>query len=193
MDALIDAIRYEGLDAEIVVVASNKQSQALERAKGFGIRTEFVSQKDMSKVEYDHALYSVLKPYSPDLILLVGYMRFLTKWFVEQFPNKIINIHPSLLPEFAGGMDMEVHEKVLKSGKKISGATLHFVDETPDGGPIIFQKQVEVSEDETLETLKEKVQAVEQELLVKAIGLFCEGKIRTMGNKVAIEGEPMLQ
>ena len=158
----------------------------MEREEGFGIPALFVDHNGRSKEEYDKALYEAINPHKPDLILLIGYLRFLTKWFVDKFPHRIINIHPSLLPEFAGGMDLNVHEAVLKAGKKKTGATLHFVDETPDNGPIIFQKEVAITEDETPETLKAKVQAVEQELIVRTVGLFSKGKIKVANNKVII-------
>ena len=186
MDALIDAIRYEGLDCEIVAVVCNKRCQALDRALGFGIRAILLESAGKSKEEYDKEIHAALEPFKPDLILLIGYMRFLTKWFVDKYPNKIMNIHPSLLPEFAGGMDLNVHEEVLKAGKKATGATIHFVDETPDGGPIIFQKEVKISDNETAETLKAKVQAVEQELIVKAVDLFSKGRIKVANGKAIV-------
>ena len=187
MDAIVDAIRYEGLDAQIAVVASNRKCPALDRAKGFGIPAHFVDPAGKTKEEYDKALYEAIAPYKPDLILLIGYMRFLTQWFVDKYGNRIMNIHPSLLPEFAGGMDLNVHEEVLKAGKSRSGATLHFVDETPDGGPIIFQKEVQIALGETPKTLKEKVQQAEGELIVKAVDLFGKGKIKVSDGKVTIQ------
>ena len=174
------------LDAEIVALAANKNCPALERARGFGIPALFVDAKGMDKEEYDRALYAALEPRKPDLIVLIGYMRFLTKWFVDRFPGRIVNVHPSLLPEFAGERDPGIYESILASGKARTGATIHLVDETPDGGPVISQKEVGIAEGETPETLKAKVQAVEQELLVKAVDLFSKGKVAVMGSKVVM-------
>jgi len=122
-----------------------------------------------------------------ELLLLIGYMRYLSKWFVGRYQNRIMNIHPSLLPAFAGGMDKNVHEAVLEHGAKITGCTLHFVDEGQDTGPIILQKAVEVGEDETVDTLKEKVQKAEQEIIVKGIMLFAAGKLAVKGRKVVVD------
>ena len=113
-------------------------------------------------------------------------MRIISKWFVEKYPAKIMNIHPSLLPDFAGGMDKDVHAEVLKSGVQETGCTLHFVDETVDGGPIILQKKVPIEKDETVETLKEKVQKAEQEVILEAIKLYGEGRLRVEQGKVEI-------
>lgn len=191
MDALVDAVRYDNLDAEIVAVASNKKCPALDRAQGFGIPALFVEQKGKDKEEYDKALYEALAPYKPDIILLIGYMRFLTKWFLGNFPDRVLNIHPSLLPDFAGEKDPGIYESILAAGRTKTGATLHIVDENPDHGPVIFQKEVAIVEGETPETLKAKVQAVEQELIVKAIGLFSRGKITVIDNKVLIENDEL--
>ena len=113
-------------------------------------------------------------------------MRWLSEWFVKEWKNKIINIHPSLLPNFAGGMDKDVHEEVLNSNVKKTGCTLHFVDESKDNGPIILQKEVNIDDNETIETLKEKVQKAEQEIILRGIKLFDEGKIKVDGGKVRI-------
>ncbi|GAG09531.1 unnamed protein product, partial [marine sediment metagenome] len=122
-----------------------------------------------------------------ELILLIGYMRFLSPWFVHRYENKIMNIHPSLLPAFAGGMDLDVHQAILDHGVKVTGATLHFVDEGADTGPIIQQKAIYIDEDETKETLKQKVQKAEQEIILKAIRLFANNKLRVEGRKVKIQ------
>jgi folate-dependent phosphoribosylglycinamide formyltransferase PurN len=113
-------------------------------------------------------------------------MRFLSPWFVNKYKNKIMNIHPSLLPKYAGGMDIDVHKEVLKNKEKITGATLHFADEGADTGPIIMQKEVNISKNETVDSLKDKVQKAEQEIIVKAIDLFEKKKIKVEGKKVRI-------
>ena len=113
-------------------------------------------------------------------------MRIISQWFVDKYRNKVMNIHPSLLPAFAGGMDKDVHAEVLKSGVKETGCTLHFVDETVDGGPIILQKKVPVEDNENVDSLKEKVQKAEQEIIIKAIRLYEQGRLKVEGNKVEI-------
>ncbi|MBI2130875.1 phosphoribosylglycinamide formyltransferase, partial [Candidatus Woesearchaeota archaeon] len=134
----------------------------------------------------DGEISGILDRHESDFILLIGYMRFLSPWFVNKYRWKILNIHPSLLPKFAGGMDIDVHRAVLDAGEKVSGCTLHFVDEGADTGPIIMQKEVTISENETPDTLKEKVQKAEQEVILKAIDLFDKGKIKVKGNHVVI-------
>ena len=120
-----------------------------------------------------------------DLILLIGYKRYVTKVLLDKYRYRIMNIHPSLLPAFPG-WDTEVHKTVLEYGCKVTGCTLHFVDENLDAGPIILQKAVEVDENDTVETLKEKVQKAEQEIILKGIRLFMEGKLKVEGRKVKI-------
>jgi phosphoribosylglycinamide formyltransferase 1 len=121
-----------------------------------------------------------------ELILLIGYMRFISKDFVEKWRNKIMNVHPSLLPKYAGGMDKNVHELVLKNKEKETGMTIHFVDEGADSGPIILQKKCIIAPDETVDTLKNKVQKLEGEGFIEAIKLFSEKKLKIVGNKVII-------
>ncbi len=144
--------------------------------------------KGRDREEFDRDIAKILDENGVELVLLIGYMRFLSKWFVSRYENRIMNIHPSLLPAFAGGMDLDVHEEVLKSGIKVTGATLHFVDEGADTGPIILQKEVPVEKGETKDTLKAKVQKAEQEIIIRAIRLFAEGKLRVEGRKVCILG-----
>ena len=121
-----------------------------------------------------------------DLILLIGYMRILSPYFCSEFAGRVWNIHPSLLPKHAGGMDTNVHEEVLRNKEKETGCTLHVVSEKVDGGQIIMQKKVRVLADDNADTLKERVQKAEQEVLVKAIKLFSKGKISVSGGKVRV-------
>ena len=188
MQAIIDAIGAKKLDANISVVISNKKdSYALERAKQHKIRAVFIGQKGREREEYDKEVAKELDRNNIDLILLIGYMRILSPWFVKKYKNKIMNIHPSLLPKYPGGMDLDVHKEVLKNREKITGATLHFVDESVDGGPIIMQKEVKIDQNETPDTLKAKVQKAEQEIIVKAIDLYEKGMIKVKGSEVLIE------
>ncbi len=187
LQAIIDAINSKKLNAAISVVVSNKQdAYALERARNHGIKAVFVEQKNKTREEFDKEVVKILDENKVDLILLIGYMRIISPWFVSRYKNRIINIHPSLLPKYAGGIDRDVHAEVLKNKEKITGATLHFVDESVDGGPIIMQKQVKIEKNETVDSLKEKVQKAEQEIILKAIDLFDKGRIRVEGKRVTI-------
>ena len=187
LQAVIDAIGSKQLNAKISVVISNKEdAYALERARKHNIEAVFIDSKGKEREDFDREVSKELEKNDVDLILAIGYMRILSPWFVSKYKNKIMNIHPSLLPEFAGGMDKDVHAEVLKSGVKETGCTLHFVDETVDGGPIILQKKVPVENNETIESLKAKVQKAEQEIIIKAIKLFDEGKINVDDGKVTI-------
>ena len=187
MQAIIDAIGAKELDARISVVISNKKdAYALERAAKHKIKAVFIEQKG-KREEFDNEVAKVLDQNKVDLVFLIGYMRILSPWFVKKFKNKIINIHPSLLPKYPGGMDLDVHTEVLKNKEKATGATLHFVDESVDGGPIIMQKEVRVEQNETPDTLKAKVQKAEQEIILKSIELYSQGKIRIEGKKVMIK------
>jgi len=188
MQAVIDAINSKKLNAVISVVVSNKaDAYALERAKNHNINSVFLEPKGKDRETYDKEISKVLEQNNVDLILLIGYMRFLSPWFVSKYKNRIMNIHPSLLPKYAGGMDRDVHAEVLKNNEKFTGATLHFVDEGADTGPIILQKKVKIEKNETIDSLKEKVQKAEQEIIVKAIDLYSRGKIKVEGKKVSVK------
>jgi len=188
LEGVIKAIKEGRLQAEIAVVISDrKNAYILERAKKYNIESIYISPaRFSSREEFDAAVSRQLKKRGVELILLIGYMRILSASFVNEWRNRIINIHPSLLPAFAGGMDLNVHEEVIKRGVKVTGCTLHFVDEGTDTGPIILQKAVDVDEEETPETLKAKVQQAEQEIIVKGLQLFYRGKLRVEGNRVKI-------
>ena len=185
--AIIDSINAKKLNAEISIFLSNKKdSYALKRARKHGINAVFVDATGKDRVDYDKEVAAHLDKNKVDLILLIGYMRILSPWFVRRYKGRIMNVHPSLLPAFSGGMDKGVHKEVLDYGCKVSGSTLHFVDESLDAGPIILQKSVEILETETVDSLKEKVQKAEQEIIVKGIDLLIRGKLRIDGRKVRI-------
>ena len=188
LEAIISAIISGSIMAEISVVISNKSSAyILQRAKLHNIRAIFLEPKGKSREEYDNEILFLLEELKIDLVLLIGYMRYLSKPFIDKYRNRIINVHPSLLPAFAGGIDRDVHNQVLEYGVKITGCTVHFVDDGQDTGPIILQKAVNVKENDTVETLKTKVQKAEQEILPLAIKLFIAGKLRIEGRKVYIK------
>lgn len=195
LQAIIDSIKSGKLYAEIVCVISNKRdAYILERARTNNIEAIFVDPKGLSREEYDRIIVEELEKRSPiDLILLIGYMRILSKVFIDKFRWKTLNIHPSLLPAFAGGMDLEVHKAVLDYGVKVTGCTLHFIDEGVDTGPILMQKVVEVSDDDTPLTLKAKVQQKEQEALIEAIKIFQEKIVKIEGRRVKILNDIKLE
>jgi phosphoribosylglycinamide formyltransferase-1 len=187
LQAIIDAIKNKKLDASIEIVISNKaDAYILERARNYKIPALFIEQKGKTREEFDREVMKVLDEKNVDLVLLIGYMRFISKEFVDKWRNRVMNVHPSLLPKFAGGMDKNVHQAVLDCGEKETGMTIHFVDEGADSGPIILQKKCKIDENETVDSLKEKVQKLEGEGFIEAIRFYAEGKIKVERNKVII-------
>lgn len=173
MQAIIDAIQNKTLAAKINLVVSNKQNAfILERARQNNLKTLFVDPKDSSRENYDQIISDSMRENAVDLIVLIGYMRILSKAFVNDWQNKIINVHPSLLPDFAGGMDINVHQHVINAGRKETGCTVHRVTEDIDAGPILVQKKCEVMLDDTVETLKKRVQQLEGQALIEAINII---------------------
>jgi phosphoribosylglycinamide formyltransferase 1 len=189
LQAIIDAIDTGKLiDVEISIVISNKEeAYILQRAEQYDIPALFISGKDRTREEFDTEVMRILDEKGIGLVLLIGYMRFISKGFVDKWSNKIMNVHPSLLPKYAGGMDKGVHETILAAGEKETGCTIHFVDEGADTGPIIIQKKCDIEFGETIDTLKEKVQKLEGIAFIEVIELFRDGKIKVIDNKVIIE------
>lgn len=193
LQALIDAqSRGELQNGKITfVLASNSGAYALKRAEKAGIESAVVSRKEYdSKEAYDVAVLKELENRNIDLIVLAGFLSILGSELVEKYRNKIINIHPSLIPLFCGDgfYGLKVHEAVLASGMKVTGATAHFVNEITDGGAIILQKVVPIEQGDTPEILQYRVMRLaEWEILPKAVSLFCMGKIKIEGNKTIIE------
>lgn len=171
LQAIIDAIESKKLDAKIEIVISNKSdAYILERAKIHNLPTICVpAVKGESREEYDQKLLNELSNRQIDLVLLIGWMRILSPVFINAFRDRILNVHPSLLPKFAGGMDLNVHEEVIKANETETGCTIHFVDESVDGGKIVLQKKCSVLPTDTADTLKEKVQKLEGEAFVEVI------------------------
>lgn len=181
LQAIIDEIKAGRLKAELACVVSNdRHCYALERARAQGFKTYWIDPKDHSRVEFDRELVKILKSENIDLIALAGYMRILTAYFIGEFRGKIINVHPALLPKYGGKhfYGDKVHEAVLKAGEKESGITIHFVEENVDAGPIILQKTCAVLTNDSVETLKARVQALEKEWYPKVIQEFADGKIK---------------
>lgn len=192
LQALIDAQSRGELGGQIVAVISSKAGvYALERAAKASIpgyvlpRKEFASNRDMTVSVVD-----LLKKLDIDLVVLAGCMIIFTEELVEAYPNAIMNVHPALIPAFCGPgyYGLHVHEEVLRYGVKLSGATVHFVSEECDGGPIIAQKAVEVRTDDTPETLQRRVmEEAEWKLLPEAVRLFCEDRLSVQGRTVIVK------
>lgn len=168
--AMVDAIKQKRLSASIEVVLSNKaDALILERAKSYGLKAAFVDPAGLTREEYDCKVSDILRSHQIDLIVLIGYMRILSAEFITIWKNKIINVHPSLLPAHAGLMDLNVHRAVLEAGDSETGCTVHFVTEEVDAGPIILQITCPVLSGDSPESLKERVQALEGKALVEAV------------------------
>ena len=173
LKAIIDSINKKELGAEIVVVISNKKgAYILERAKQNKIPYVFISHKGKNREEFDGEITSVLKKSEVELILLIGFMRILSAGFCHVWRDRLLNVHPSLLPKYAGGMDVSIHEEVLKNRERKTGCTVHFVTEDVDKGPILIQKSCPVDDNDTVETLKTKVQQLEGAAFVESIKLI---------------------
>ncbi|MBU1131216.1 phosphoribosylglycinamide formyltransferase [Patescibacteria group bacterium] len=173
LQAIIDAIKSGKLtDVDLkFVLSNNKDCYAMERAREAGFNTIFLDPKGLSRQEFDEKCSKVCRQRQIDLIILIGYMRIITKVLIDAYKNRIMNIHPSLLPKYPG-MDLDVHREVLKNKEKETGCTLHFVTEDLDAGPIIIQEKVPVKEGDTPESLKERVQAKEKEVIIQGIEMF---------------------
>lgn len=168
LQAIIDAIKAKELpniDLKIVI-ANKKDAYILERVQSQGYPALFLDPKGKTREEYDQEILNILQENKVEYILLIGYMKIITRVLVEKYRDKIANIHPSLLPKYAGGMDLNVHEEVLKNHEKETGCTLHYIEEGVDSGKIIKQKKVLIENNETPDTLKAKVQRAEQEIIV---------------------------
>nr|WP_300167218.1 phosphoribosylglycinamide formyltransferase [uncultured Flavonifractor sp.] len=196
LQALIDAQAREELkNGEISAVISSKaDAYALERAKNAGIPGYIVARKDYSSNrDMTAALVDKLKELDIQLVVLAGFMHILTEEMVAAYPNAILNVHPALIPSFcgAGYYGLHVHEKALDYGVKVTGATVHFVNEEPDGGPIVLQKAVDILPGDTPEVLQRRVmEQAEWHILPQAVSLFCQGRLSVEGRIVTIkEGE----
>ena len=188
--AILDAIDAGILPARVVVLISNKsEAGAVEIARARSISTQHLSQKMFSsEEELADAMLEVLKKNHAEFIALAGYLKKIPAHVIRQYRNRIINIHPALLPSFGGeGMyGHHVHEAVIARGEKVSGATVHLVDEEYDRGPMILQKTVDIIPDETPDSLAEKVLKVEHEIFPLALKAFAEGRVKVEGTKVWI-------
>ena len=190
LQAIIDAIEAGQLQAKIVAVISNKQDAvALERARKHGLPDLFVDPKPFagrpdSREAYDQALLDLLKKYDVELVLLAGYMKIVTALLVNSYANRMMNIHPSLLPSFPG---LDVQRKAIEWGCKLAGCTVHFVTEGVDEGPIILQAAVPILDSDTAESLAARILEQEHKIYPRAVRLFAENRLRVDGRRVLIE------
>lgn len=181
LQAIIDGCENKSINGEVKVVISNKEEvYGLERARNHKITA--ICEKDENKI------IEILKENEVELVILAGYLKIVSPKLVDEYRNKIINIHPSLIPAFCGKgyYGEKVHQGVIDYGAKVTGATVHFVDEGADTGPIIMQKTVEVKQDDDAKKLAERVLEVEHEILTKSISMFCENKLTVNGRRVYI-------
>ena len=176
----VDAARIP--NAEIALVLSNREgAPGIERAKERGIPTRVISSKGLEREAYDRQVVAALQEAKVDLICLAGYMRLLSPYFVAAFPNRILNIHPSLLPSFPG---LESQRQALEYGVKFAGCTVHFVDENLDAGPIVLQAVVEVKDDDTDATLSERILKEEHRIYTEAVKIILQGNFKISGRRV---------
>lgn len=190
LQAIIDKSRNGQIPVRVAVVISDRNAFALRRARDHNIPAYIVKPGEYdSQREYEQQMVDILKKHGSELVVLSGFMKILSPHFIDSFKGRIINIHPSLIPAFCGKgfYGMKVHEAVIDYGVKITGATVHFVDENVDSGPIIIQKAVAVEDSDTPETIAQKVHEIEHEILPEALKLFAQGKLKVIGRRVFIE------
>lgn len=182
-EAIADSVREGRIpDAEIAVVISNREGAlGIEKARQRGLKTRIIPSKGRQREEYDREVIAVLKEKQVDLVCLAGFMRLLSPYFVGEFRNRILNIHPALLPAFPG---LEAQKQALEAGVKISGCTVHFVDENMDAGPILLQAAVPVLDDDTEETLSARILREEHRIYTEAINIVLSGSYRIEGRRV---------
>ncbi|MDD2688843.1 MAG: phosphoribosylglycinamide formyltransferase [Candidatus Omnitrophica bacterium] len=183
--AIIRAVKKGKIKAELrLLVCDNPAAKAISKAKRAGVRIALVKRQDYpGKKEFEAAILRYLEEEKIDLIVLAGFMRMLSPELVAEFRNKIINIHPALLPSFKGSSAIK---DAFDYGVKVTGVTVHFVDENMDSGPIILQQAVGIKESDTLESLEKKIHKVEHKLYPQAIRLYVEGKLKIEGRKVVV-------
>jgi len=194
LQALIDAQASEKITSGSIalVISNNPKAFALQRAESAGIATETITKAQYgSQAAFEQAIKDAISKHEIDLIVLAGFMSILSEDFTKDYPERIINVHPSLIPSFCGKgfYGLRVHEEALAYGVKVTGATVHFVNEIPDGGKILLQKAVVIEEGDTPEILQKRVmEQAEWIMLPKTLDLLCNDKIKVDGRKVCIEG-----
>jgi phosphoribosylglycinamide formyltransferase-1 len=183
-EAIADRIASGQLNAEIAVVISNvENAPGLERAKNRGIETAFIPSRQKTREDFDRQIVEVLKRHNVSLVVLAGFMRIISRGFLDAFPYGILNIHPSLLPAFPG---LDVQKQAIEHGAKFSGCTVHFVDDALDGGPIVRQAVVPVLDDDTPDVLAARILKEEHRIYSEAIDLVLSGRCEIQGRRVLI-------
>src|SRR5579871_3128106 len=182
-EALADSVESARIpNAEIAIVISNREgAPGIERAKARNLPARVIPSKGLEREAYDRLVVAALSEHKVDLVCLAGYMRLLSPFFVQSFPNRILNIHPSLLPSFPG---LEAQRQALEYGVKFTGCTVHFVDENLDAGPIVLQSAVPVADTDTEASLSEKILREEHKIYSQAVKIVLEGKFRIEGRRV---------
>tara|TARA_Y100000994_G_scaffold62065_1_gene50289 strand:- start:131 stop:808 length:678 start_codon:yes stop_codon:yes gene_type:complete len=184
LQSLLEGCHSKIINGEIVAVVSNNPNAfGLKRAKTFGVNTLVIDENNykIEKKDFHEKVYEAVKQFKPDLVILAGYMKILTKSFILSFQDKIINIHPSLLPKYPG---LNTHQRALAARDEISGATVHFVTEKLDSGPIIIQGEVPIFSNDTEQSLRARVLEIEHKIFVATTSLICSGKIKRADDKV---------
>lgn len=185
LQAILEKIDKGELNCNLkLVVSDNEEAKALDRAEKYGVKNKFINtNKFDNKKEYEKKLIKVLEKEEVELVIMAGFMRILSSFFINHFKNKIMNIHPSLLPAFPG---LNAQKQALDYGVKISGCTVHFASKEMDAGPIILQEAVEVKENDTVKKLSRRILKKEHKILPQAIKLYEEDKLKVIDNKVCI-------
>lgn len=185
LQSIVDHIKKGKLKCNLAVVISNKiDAYGLKRAEKAKIPNYFIDHKDIPREEHEKRIIEILKKYDVDLVVLAGYMRIITPYLINQYKNRIINIHPAILPAFPG---TDGYGDTFNYGCKVGGCTVHFVDSGVDTGPIIIQKTNTIKENDTLKSFKNRGLKIEHQALPEAIKLFCEDKLKIEGRKVKIK------
>jgi phosphoribosylglycinamide formyltransferase-1 len=190
LQAFIDAVQNRSLDLHLAVVLSNKPDAfGLQRARDAGIPIECVQNGDFDdRGSFDAAVAGILDRYQPDLVILAGFMRILSAAFVQRYAGRIINIHPSLLPKYPG---LQTHQRAIEAADRWHGATVHFVTEELDSGPLIIQGRVPVSERDSADTLAARVLKIEHRIYPEAARLFASGRLAFRDGQAWLDGEPL--
>jgi phosphoribosylglycinamide formyltransferase-1 len=184
MVALVNAMRDGRIDAEPAVVISNvPEAAGITKARELGVPTEVVDHRGIPREEHDRKVLEILRASRVDLVCLAGYMRLLSPAFVEVYRNRILNVHPALLPAFPG---LDAQQQAIEHGVKVSGCTVHFVDEACDHGPIVLQAAVPVREGDTVEDLSARILEQEHRIYAEAVSLFFQGRLEVEGRRVRI-------
>ena len=173
LQTILDSIKNRELIADVAVVISDRENGYIsERARKHNIPGFFIAYKGKTREEFDREVTAALRHHEVELVLLIGFMRILSKEFCREWQNRILNVHPSLLPKYAGKINTDIYKDILKNGDRETGCTIHFVTEQVDSGPILIQKQCIVISEDTIDSLKIKVQQLERAALIEAIQII---------------------